>query len=53
MLSFEINKNGNLKKIKVDQSLCALCDEEAIRLLIQGPKWKYMKDKRSVVTIQF
>lgn len=53
VLSFEINKNGNLKKIKVDQSLCALCDEEAIRLLVQGPKWKYINDKKSVVTIQF
>jgi hypothetical protein len=53
VLSFEINKNGNPKKIKVDQSLCALCDEEAIRLLVQGPKWKYINDKKSVVTIQF
>ncbi len=53
MLSFEINKNGNPKQIKVDQSLCVPCDEEATRLLMQGPKWKYIKDKRCVVTIQF
>ncbi|MDB5222336.1 MAG: hypothetical protein JWN83_1003 [Chitinophagaceae bacterium] len=53
VLSFEINTKGHLKKIKVEESLCTPCDEEAGRLLIQGPKWKYVKDKRPVVTIQF
>ncbi|MDB5198405.1 MAG: hypothetical protein JWO92_368 [Chitinophagaceae bacterium] len=53
VLSFEINTKGHPKKIKVEESLCTPCDEEAGRLLIQGPKWKYVKDKRPVVTIQF
>lgn len=53
ILSFEINKRGNPKDIKVEQSLCKPCDEEAKRLLKQGPKWKYVNDKRQQVTIEF
>jgi hypothetical protein len=53
ILSFEINKRGIPKKIKVQQSLCTACDKEAIRLLSHGPKWKYVKDQRQVVTIEF
>jgi hypothetical protein len=52
-LSFEINKKGKPKNIKVEQSLCAPCDEEAIRLLRHGPKWKYVNTKRQSVIIQF
>ena len=52
-LSFEINKRGNAKKIKVEQPLCKQCDEEAIRLLMQGPKWKYINSERQKVTIEF
>jgi hypothetical protein len=53
ILSFEINKKGKPINIKVDQSLCADCDKEAIRLLEKTLKWKYVKDKRQVVSIQF
>lgn len=53
VLSFEINKKGNPKKIKVEQSFCKPCNEEAIRLLNQGPKWKYINNKRELVSIQF
>lgn len=53
VLSFEINEKGIPKKIKVDQSLCESCDKEAIRLLLQGPKWKHIKNQRQNVTIQF
>lgn len=53
ILSFDIRRNGNVKNIKVDQSLCSSCDEEAKRLLRQGPKWKYINDKRQSVTIEF
>ena len=52
-LSFEINKRGNAKKIKVEQSLCKPCDEEATRLILHGPKWKYINSERQKVTIEF
>lgn len=53
VLSFEINKRGNPQKIKIEQTLCPACDREAVRLINQGPKWKYIQDKRQQVTIQF
>ncbi|MEO5783421.1 MAG: carboxypeptidase-like regulatory domain-containing protein [Ginsengibacter sp.] len=53
VLSFEINKKGDPKKIKVEQPLCKPCDEEAKRLLMQGTKWKYINNERQRVTIEF
>ena len=53
VLSFEINKRGNPQKIKIEQTLCPACDREAVRLITQGPKWKYIQDKRQQITIQF
>lgn len=52
ILSFEVNKRGIPKKIKVEQSLCSACDKEAIRLLTHGPKWKFI-NSRQTVTIEF
>ena len=52
VLSFEVNKKGVPKKIKVEQSLCTACDEEAIRLLKHGPKWN-TTNKRNNVVIKF
>ena len=53
VLSFEINKKGTPKNIRVEQSLCTACDKEATRLLLHGPKWEKANDKRNSVTIQF
>ncbi len=53
VLSFEINKQGIPQKIKIEQTLCTACDRESARLITQGPKWKYIQDKRQRVTIQF
>jgi hypothetical protein len=47
-LSFEINKRGKPVKIKVEQSLCSACDEEAIRLLKDGPRWKLVNNRQRV-----
>ena len=52
-LSFEVNKEGEAVNIKVERSLCGKCDEEAVRLLKEGPKWKKKKDKKGRVTIHF
>lgn len=51
-LSFDINKNGEPVNISVVRSLCQKCDEEAIRLLKEGPKWKATK-KKGKVKIRF
>jgi TonB family protein len=40
-LSFDIDKTGQPVNIKVTRSSqCKECDEEAVRLLKEGPKWK-------------
>ena len=50
-LSFDIDKNGQPINIKVTKSSqCKECDEEAKRLLKEGPKWK-RKGKKSKTTI--
>jgi len=38
-IQFVVKANGELKKIKVLKGLGYGCDEEAIRLLKEGPKW--------------
>jgi hypothetical protein len=53
-LSFEVNKYGEPINIKVEKSVCKECDEEAIRLLKEGPKWKKKKkSKRAKVSVGF
>lgn len=50
-LSFDIDKNGTPVNIAVTRSSqCKECDEEAIRLLKEGPKWK-KKGKKTKTTI--
>jgi hypothetical protein len=52
VLAFDVDKNGEPVNITVVKSLCVKCDEEAIRLLKEGPKWKKIKMKGKV-TIRF
>ena len=52
-LSFDVNKEGQPVNIKVEKSLCQKCDEEAVRLLKDGPKWKKKKNKKGKLTIKF
>ena len=53
-VSFEVNKYGEPINIKIEKSLCTRCDQEAIRLVKEGPKWKRKARKgRAVVTITF
>jgi hypothetical protein len=52
-LSFDVNRSGEPVNIKVVRSLCLKCDEEAIRLLKEGPKWIRKKNKKGKVTIKF
>jgi TonB family protein len=50
-LSFEVNKEGNPVNIRVEKSLCEKCDEEAVRAVRQGPKWKKKNKKAKRITI--
>jgi hypothetical protein len=50
-LSFDVDKSGVPVNIKVTRSSqCKKCDDEAIRLLKEGPKWK-RKGKKSKATV--
>ncbi len=40
VVNFRIEADGSLRDFKVEQSLGYGCDEEAIRLLREGPKWQ-------------
>ncbi|MBO9205024.1 MULTISPECIES: energy transducer TonB [Niastella] len=46
IVSFEVNKKGTLSEFKIEQSLSKACDDEAIRLIMQGPSWKFIKKVR-------
>lgn len=39
ILSFYVDKNGNPERITVVKGLCQSADQEAIRLVKEGPKW--------------
>jgi hypothetical protein len=53
-LSFEVNNSGEPVNIRVEKSLCGRCDQEAIRLIKEGPKWKRNARKsRTTVTVSF
>jgi hypothetical protein len=51
-LSFDINPSGEPVNIRVERSLCSSCDQEAVRLLKQGPKWK-KASRKAKVSIEF
>ena len=53
-VAFEVNSKGEPVNIKVTKSLCKECDEEAIRLVKEGPRWKRKSKKdKAKVTIKF
>lgn len=52
VLSFTVGKNGRPVAVTISKSLCGLCDEEAVRLLKEGPSWRG-SGARGNVTITF
>jgi hypothetical protein len=54
-LSFDVTQEGDPVNFRIEKSLCQKCDEEAIRLIKEGPKWKKKnkKAKRVTVTVPF
>jgi len=47
-LSFEVQRNGAITNIKVDKSLCGDCDEAALRVVKEGPRWKVKKGNKAL-----
>lgn len=55
IVSFTVKKNGKLSNFNIDQSYDDDFDDEAIRLIKNGPAWKLLKNKkvRATLTIEF
>jgi len=51
IVSFEVNKKGALSEYKIEQSLSKAHDEEAIRLIKQGPSWKLRNGRKARITV--
>jgi len=52
-LLFDVTDKGMPVNIIVGKSLCSACDEEAIRLLKEGPKWQKKQGKKGRIIIVF
>ncbi len=46
-LEFKLDKLGNISDIKVVKGIGYGCDEEAIRLLKEGPEWLPARNKKT------
>ncbi len=51
VVSFQVNKKGTLSDFKIEQSLSKTYDDEAIRLITQGPAWKLSKGRKARITV--
>jgi len=48
-LQFIVDKNGNVSDVKVAKGIGYGCDEEAIRVIKEGPKWNPAKQRGKAV----
>ena len=53
MLSFVVNKKGDLVEIKIDKSVYPSIDEEARRVLSSSPRWKPGKQRGVPVRVKY
>jgi carboxypeptidase-like protein len=51
VVSFIVDKKGQLSSFKIEQSLGKVEDAEAIRLIKEGPAWKLIEGKKSRTTV--
>lgn len=42
---FDVQKDGTVSNVSIAKSLCAACDQEALRVIKEGPQWKVKKGK--------
>ena len=54
LVTFDVNDKGEPVDIKTGRSLCTPCNEEAIRILKNGPAWKLnSKNKKANAVVRF
>ena len=51
VISFQVNRHAGLSGFKIEQSLSQVQDEEAIRLIKEGPSWRLLKGKKARVMV--
>ncbi len=51
ILKFLVEPNGKLDRFQVIESLCPACDQEAIRVLREGPPWEVLGEQKPVEVI--
>jgi hypothetical protein len=51
VVSFVVHKRGELSDFKIERSLAKSYDDEAIRLISQGPAWKLLKGRKARITV--
>lgn len=51
ILKFIVEPSGKLNHFQVLQSLCPACDQEAIRVLREGPPWEVVGEQKPVEVI--
>jgi TonB family protein len=51
VVSFEVNQNGKLSNFRIEKPLTTTANEEAIRLIKQGPSWRPVNGKKSKATV--
>jgi hypothetical protein len=51
IVSFQVNKKGTLSDFKIEQSLSKAYDDEAIRLITEGPAWRLLKGRKARITV--
>lgn len=51
VLSFNVSKRGELSGFKVEKSLSAQHDAEALRLVREGPAWKLRSGRKTRITV--
>lgn len=51
VISFQVNKKGTLSDFKIEQTLSKAYDDEAVRLITQGPAWKLLKGRKARITV--
>jgi len=52
-VSFVIDKNGDVKNVKIERGVHSSLDEEAIRVVKLSPKWEPGKNEGEFVNIQY
>ena len=51
VVSFDVDRSSRLSGFKVENSLSTNYDNEAIRLIKEGPPWKLMYVRKARITV--